>query len=284
MTVLLHISDPHFGTERAPVVEALVALARQQRPDLVVLSGDITQRARRQQFGLARAFVGRLGAPVLALPGNHDIPLFNLAARLGWPYGGYLRAFGGQAPAGQASAGLTWGDALEPVFSSPDLLVIGVNTTRWYRHADGAVSGRQIQRVAQRLALATPGQLRLVVVHQPVAVQHAEDEHDRLHGHAAALARWAAAGADLVLGGHIHLPYVMALAGLARPMWAVQAGTAVSRRVRPGVPNSVNLLRWGQGAPAGQCRIEQWDGAADGSDFVCRQVTDVRPAAARNGG
>ena len=274
MTLLLHISDPHFGTERGPVVEALVALAQRQRPDLVVLSGDITQRARRRQFGLARAFVGRLGAPVLALPGNHDIPLFNLAARLGWPYAGYLRAFGVQP----------FGDALAPVFSSPELLVIGVNTTRWYRHADGEVSARQVQRVVQRLAGAVPGQLRLVVVHQPVAVQHAEDVHDRLHGHASALAHWAAAGADLVLGGHIHLPYVMALAGLARPMWAVQAGTAVSRRVRPGVPNSVNLLRWGPGAPAGRCRIEQWDGAADGADFVCSRVTDVQPAALRGGG
>ena len=274
MTLLLHISDTHFGTERPPVVEALVALAQRQRPDLVVLSGDITQRARRRQFGLARAFVGRLGAPVLALPGNHDIPLFNLAARLGWPYAGYLRAFGDKA----------FGDALAPVFSSPELLVIGVNTTRWYRQADGEVSARQVQRVARRLAEAAPGQLRLVVVHQPVAVQHAEDAHDRLHGHASALTQWAAAGADLVLGGHIHLPYVLALAGLARPMWAVQAGTAVSRRVRVGAPNSVNLLRWGQGAPAGHCLIEQWDGAADGADFVCRRVTDVQPAAGRDGG
>ena len=274
MTVLLHLSDPHFGTERPPVVEALVALARRQRPDLVVLSGDITQRARRHQFGLARAFVGRLGAPVLALPGNHDIPLFNLAARLAWLYAGYLRAFASHA----------FGDALNPVFSSPDLLVIGVNTTRWYRHEDGAVSAQQTHRVAQRLAGAAPGQLRLVVVHQPVAVQHAEDEHDRLHGHAAALARWAAAGADLVLGGHIHLPYVMALAGLARPMWVVQAGTAVSRRVRAGVPNSVNLLRWGGDAPAGHCRVEQWDGAADGADFVCSRVTDLQTAPARDGG
>ena len=279
MTVLLHISDPHFGTERGPVVEALVALAHRQRPDLVVLSGDITQRARRRQFGLARAFAGRLGAPVLALPGNHDIPLFNLAARLAWPYANYLRAFGARTVDGQPVA-----DALEPVFSSPDLLVIGVNTTRWYRHAAGAVSARQIQRVAQRLARAAPGQLRRVVVHQPLAVRHTEDEPDRLHGHAAALAQWAAAGADAVLGGHIHLPYVMALAGLARPMCVVQAGTAVSRRVRAGVPNSVNLLRWGPGAPAGQCRIEQWDGAADGADFVCSRVTDVQPAALSDGG
>ena len=265
MAVLLQISDTHFGTEQAPVVEALVALARQQRPDLLVLSGDITQRARPQQFRRARAFADRLGAPVLAIPGNHDIPLVNLAARVLQPYARYRAAFG---------------EVLEPLHNSADMLVIGVNTTRWYRHEDGEVSPRQIEQVAQHLAAAKAGQLRVVVVHQPVAVQRAQDVTNRLQGHADALRRWAAAGADLVLGGHIHLPYVMALTGLARPMWAVQAGTAVSARVRDGVPNSVNLLRWGRAAPAGHCLIEQWDCAADGPCFVRKAVTDVIPAAA----
>lgn len=82
MSVLLQISDPHFGTEQPPVVEALAALARQQRPDLLVLSGDITQRARPAQFQAARSFMDRLGAPLLAVPGNHDIPLFSLWTRL----------------------------------------------------------------------------------------------------------------------------------------------------------------------------------------------------------
>jgi hypothetical protein len=94
MSVLLQISDPHFGTEQAEVVEALVMLARQQRPDLLVLSGDITQRARPAQFRAARAFTDRLGAPVLAVPGNHDMPLFDLWARLRRPYGRYIAAFG----------------------------------------------------------------------------------------------------------------------------------------------------------------------------------------------
>lgn len=83
MTLLLHVSDPHFGTERANVATALQALLREQRPDVLLLSGDITQRATRAQFAAARVFVEHLQVPaVVAIPGNHDIPLFKLAARL----------------------------------------------------------------------------------------------------------------------------------------------------------------------------------------------------------
>jgi 3',5'-cyclic AMP phosphodiesterase CpdA len=265
MSVLLQISDPHFGTEQQPVVEALTSLAREQRPDVLVLSGDITQRARPAQFEAARAFVGRLGAPWLAVPGNHDVPLLDLWARLRRPYARHVAAFG---------------DDLEPVHSSPELMVVCVNTTRAWRHRHGEVSGRQVDRVARLLAGAGPAQLRIVVVHHPVAVTRAKDVPNRLRGHAAALQRWAGAGADLVMGGHIHLPYVMPLAGLARPIWAVQAGTAVSSRLRDGVPNSVNLLRWGADSPQGRCHIEQWDFSVVERAFVRAQLTEVRPARA----
>ena len=263
MSVLLQVSDPHFGTERPPVVEALAALARQQRPDLLVLSGDITQRARPAQFQAARSFMDRLGVPLLAVPGNHDIPLLDVWTRLRRPYARHVAAFGSE---------------LEPVHTSPDLMVVGVNTTRARRYKHGEVSGLQIDRVARTLAGARAEQLRVVVVHQPVAVTHPEDLPNRLRGHVAALQRWAAAGADLVMGGHIHLPFVMALPGLARPMWAVQAGTAVSSRVRKGAPNSVSLLRWGADAPQGGCLIEQWDFAAAEPAFVRVAATVVRPA------
>ncbi|MDD2714187.1 MAG: metallophosphoesterase, partial [Simplicispira sp.] len=141
MSVLLQISDLHFGTEQAPVVEALVAFSWQQRPDLLVLSGDITQRARASQFRKARAFTDRLGVPLLAIAGNHDIPLFHLGARLLHPYARHCAAFGSD---------------LEPVHSSPELLVLGVNTTRWYRHKHGEVSPAQTERVARQLAAAEP--------------------------------------------------------------------------------------------------------------------------------
>ena len=259
MSVLLQVSDPHFGTERTPVVEALVALAAQLRPDLVVLSGDITQRARADQFSAARAVMDRLGAPLLALPGNHDIALFDLWSRFVRPYARYSAAFGSD---------------LAPVFASHDLLVLGVNTTRARRHKDGEVSSAQIDGVAKQLQRATPGQLRVVVVHQPIDVVRAEDVPNRLHNHTAAQRAWAAAGADIVMGGHIHLPYVMPLTGLARALWVVQAGTAVSSRVRSGLPNSVNVLRW---SAAAGCVVEQWDFSSAASAFVCAVSTPLAP-------
>lgn len=263
MSVLLQISDTHFGTEQSPVVEALVALAASQRPDLLVLSGDITQRARRAQFDAAGVLVRRLGLPLLAVPGNHDIPLFDLWTRLTRPYARYRAAFG---------------QGLAPVHASDELLVIGVNTTRAWRHKHGEVSAAQVDQVAERLRAAAPRQLRVVVVHQPVAVLREDDRVDLLRGHRLALARWAEAGADLVMGGHIHLPYVLPLGELARPIWAVQAGTAVSSRVRAGVPNSVNLLRWpADGAPA-RCAVEQWDYDRAQRAFVRARVTEVQPA------
>ena len=255
--VLLQISDPHFGTEQARVVKALHALAHAQAPDLVVLSGDITQRATRAQFAAARAFVDSLGAPaVLALPGNHDIPLYALGARLLDPYGRYRQAFGAN---------------LEPVFESNECLAIAVNTTRWYRHQDGEVSAEQVEQVAARLLRAAPQQLRVVAVHQPVTVTLPEDASNLLRGRDRAVARWAEAGADLVLGGHIHLPFVRPLHGSspasARTLWAVQAGTALSTRVRSGAPNSVNLIRYAPHSDVRHCTVERWDCAADAARF-----------------
>jgi 3',5'-cyclic AMP phosphodiesterase CpdA len=262
VSVLLQISDTHFGTELPPVVEALAAFTARQRPDLVVLSGDITQRAMRAQFHAARGFVERLATPVLAIPGNHDVPLFDVLARLTHPYGHYRAAFG---------------DDLEPVFESADLLVQCLNTTRWWLQTNGEISAEQIERVAARLARAAPGQLRMIVVHHPVSVPEAGDVHNLVRRHAAALHCWADAGADLVMGGHIHLPYVTPLPGLTRRLWSVQAGTAVSHRVRGGQPNSVNVLRWGRDAPLGRCVVEQWDCPAGVAAFVLAKVSGFEP-------
>lgn len=263
MSLLLQVSDTHFGTEQPAVVDALVALAAQLKPALTVLSGDITQRARHAQFQAARDFVSRLGAPFIVIPGNHDIPLINLLARLRAPYARYEAVFGSD---------------LEPAYRSQELLVLCVNTTRAYRHKHGEVSHAQIERIEAQLSRATAQQLRILVAHQPMAVQREEDAVHLVRGHAQALQRWASAGADLVLGGHIHLPYVQALGNLPRPMWVVQAGTAVSTRVRRGVPNSVNVLSWGaHGGTARRCQMAQWDFDSAQHQFICARVTEITP-------
>jgi 3',5'-cyclic AMP phosphodiesterase CpdA len=256
MTVLLQISDPHFGTERPAVVEALLGLAQQQRPAIVVVSGDITQRARRAQFAAAKEFVTRLAAPALvAIPGNHDIPLFNVVARSFYPYQGFHWAFGKE---------------LEPEWESADFRVVCVNTTRPARHKDGEVSAQQIDRVAQRLRTATPEQVRVVVTHQPVYVLKGSEVHNRLHGYDLAINAWSAAGADIIMGGHIHLPYIAPLHEHSdtamRRCWVVQAGTAVSCRVRKHQANSVNIIRR---TPQLECIVERWDYSVSDDEFVC---------------
>jgi 3',5'-cyclic AMP phosphodiesterase CpdA len=249
MTTLLQISDAHFGTEQPPVVQALLQLARVDAPDLVVMSGDITQRARRRQFAAARAFIAELKpAALLTIPGNHDIPLFNLALRAFAPYANYSRAFG---------------ENLEPVFESPHLLVIGVNTTRPQRHKDGELSEQQIERVTHHLQRAAPSQLRIIVVHQPVLAIRKSDEDNLLDGHRQAVPAWAAAGGDIIMGGHIHLPYVRSMQTtfgvLSRDIWTVQAGTAVSSRIREGITNSVNVIRCNGDEAPRRCVVERWD-------------------------
>lgn len=265
MPTLLHLSDPHFGTERAPVVDALLRWVAAHAVDVVILSGDITQRARAWQFRRARAFVERLrtlhpGAAVRIIPGNHDIPLFNLPARLLRPFAGFQRAFGAE---------------LESSYADDSVHVELLNTVSRWLHTDGVVGRVQVERVASALARVEASRLRVVVTHQPLAVARAQDEHDLLRGHDHALRRWAQAGADLVLGGHIHLPYVLGVrpdgAG-GRRLWVVQAGTAVSSRIRNEANNSFNFIHYPAQAPQ-QLRVERWDYVEASGEFALHEET-----------
>ena len=264
---LLHISDPHFGRERVEVVKALLALHRQLAPRLVIVSGDLTQRARPAQFDAAQAFFATLdAAATLVIPGNHDVPIYNLLARLRSPYGRYRGAFG---------------DLLEPVYEDDQVLVIGVNTSTPRRRVDGEVNAGQVAAVVQRLGQASPDQLRIVVVHQPVAVPPGSERQRLLHGASEAVPAWVNAGADLVLGGHIHLPYVLSLpehfAGLQRAAWVVHAGTAVSDRLRMDAPNSVNELRFDVTAGVPAVTVVRWDYCEAQERFRVEAETPLLP-------
>ena len=251
MTTIVQISDTHFGTEQPHVVHALEEHVRVHGADLLIVSGDITQRARAEQFAAAQAFVERLkalGIPqTLVIPGNHDIPLYNLFARAFTPYRNYRRHFG---------------EDLEPTFENDDMLVIGLNTTHPRRHKDGVVTPAQVQAVSRRLKDCAPGKVRILVAHQPFGAMVQSDLSNLQHGAETALQCWADDGLDLVMGGHIHLPYVLPLSGqysgLAREIWMVQAGTALSSRVRGTSPNSFNRLKLHSGAEKKVC-VERWD-------------------------
>lgn len=266
MSCILQLSDPHFGTERPEVVEALHRFIDSCEPDVLLLSGDITQRARRKQFAAAKRFLERISCPVLAVPGNHDIPLFNLFGRFLNPYGNFRRVFGTD---------------LEPVYSSPDVLVLGVNTTRASRHKDGEISASQTSRVIQQLRQAEPGQLRIVMQHHPVRALAESDTANLTIGREQAVPAWVDAGMDLLLGGHIHLPYVWPVYGRSgeagRKAWTVQAGTALSSRTRGQINNSVNLIRHHVEDGTHRCAIERWDYSDDTSSFIQALVTDVTP-------
>lgn len=262
MNLLLHVSDTHFGTEQAAVVAALQRLSERLDPDLLVVSGDVTQRARRSEFERARRVLGALQARRrLVIPGNHDIPLYDLPTRLFAPYRRWRRAFGRE---------------LAPQVDEPEMLVLAVRTTRRFRHINGQVSRRQIDSIARRLRAASPRQLRVVVTHHPVQVPRVGERHNLLRNHRAAIRAWSTAGADLILGGHIHLPYVLPLTETPHPTWVVQAGTAVSNRVRRDAPNSVNVIRYD--AAARRCRVERWDcsGGAALAEFVARNHTELQ--------
>jgi len=251
MPLVAHLSDTHFGAERPEVVDDILRCLHLLRPDVIVLSGAITQRARASEFRRAGAFVDRLPpCKRLILPGNHDLPLNPLSRAL-WPLGRFRNTFGSQ---------------LEPSLDIPELLVICVNTTRGWRHKHGVVSPTQIAHVADRLRQSPPEQLKVVVTHQPAAVSRELDEPDRLRGGPRAVQAWREAGADLILGGHIHLPYMLPM--LAEPpdsgrgpVWVVNAGTAVSRRVRYEAGNSFNLIRSLHTNDLGErlCTVERWD-------------------------
>ncbi len=229
---ILHLSDLHFGTDRYELRQPLVDLAQTVKPDVIILSGDLTQRALKSQFSDCAALIRRMPAPVLCVPGNHDVPLYNPLARMFWPFRAYRTAISNN---------------LEPVFHSHDLAVIGVNTTDpkvWQR---GLISAETLARACARLRASAPGQLRVVVLHHPLT-QPAATGKAPMRGADAAAEAFAEAGADVVLSGHLHQwaadPFALRKGG--RFMLCVQAGTTLSTRLR-GEENDANVIDHDQG-------------------------------------
>lgn len=231
MATIAHLSDIHFGRVDSRIIEPLVQTIEAVAPTFVAVSGDLTQRARRSQFLAARQFLDRLRFPVLVVPGNHDVPLFNLAARFIDPYGSYRRYIQKE---------------LEPVYESDELIAVGLNSARALPfHGGGRLNERQVDRAAARLKSAPDGAVRIVVTHHPFDVPGTHGA-EHLIGHSdMAMGRLADAGADVFLAGHLHVSHVGHTATRYRiaghSALVVQAGT-ISTRGR-GELNTINVLR-----------------------------------------
>ena len=230
MRTLAHLSDLHFGRIDPLVLAPLRDAIQGGAPDLIAISGDFTQRARRTQFASAREFLDSLQAPKLVVPGNHDVPLWNVARRFLMPFTRYREFISPD---------------LEPEYEDEEMIVIGVNTARSLPHGEGRINARQVDRIVRRLAAAPAALIRVIVTHHPFDLPPGVHE-SRLLGRARmAMVELARAKADLFLSGHLHLSHASHSAERYRieghSALIVQAGT-VSKRGRGEAP-SFNLLR-----------------------------------------
>lgn len=230
MTRILHLSDVHFGAVDPRLVEPMIALAHDLRPDATVISGDLTQRARPEQFAAARAFVDRLPGPVLSVPGNHDMPLYNLALRLMAPLARYRRAIEAE---------------VEPTLSLPGAVLQGINTANPLVWKSGILRQASADRLVRAFAMAPSGAMRVAVLHH-APVPAADGTPADMADPAAVLGTLARAGTDIVLSGHTHMPHA-GFAETAAGVLFLQVGTAISTRLKTGT-NDFALIELGPGS------------------------------------
>ena len=231
MRAIVHLSDLHFGRVHQQVIEPMVEAIRQIAPDLVAVSGDLTQRARARQFKDARAFLDRLPMPQIVVPGNHDVPLHNVAARFLQPLRGFRRYIT---------------DDLHPFYEDGEMAVLGVNTARSLTVQRGRINEAQIAWMRERLCACPPGAVKIVVTHHPFDVPAGHDERHLVGRARLAMDALARCGVDVFLAGHLHVSHTSRsvtrynIAGHSALL--VQSGTAASNRGR-GEENSFNVIR-----------------------------------------
>jgi 3',5'-cyclic AMP phosphodiesterase CpdA len=230
MRRIVHISDLHFGTEVPEVAEGLLRDVARQPAHLVVVSGDLTQRARRGQFAAARAFLERIPLPKVVVPGNHDIPLFNVITRFLTPLDNYRRFIT---------------EELSPRFYDAEIAVAGVSTARSNTWKDGEISAEQVDELRRFFEAQPSSVAKILIAHHPFIPPVKDASAALVGGARAALRTLEACGCHLILAGHLHLAYMGDVrpyhVEIKRSILVAQAGTAISHRRREEA-NAYNLL------------------------------------------
>jgi 3',5'-cyclic AMP phosphodiesterase CpdA len=231
MRTLVHLSDLHFGRVDATLLDPLRELIERLAPDVVVVSGDLTQRAKSEQFEAAKAWLDTLPGPQIIVPGNHDISLYNVLRRFLQPLTRYKRYIT---------------DDLDPIFVDDEIAVLGVNTARSLTFKDGRVNKEQVAEIKRQLADLPPNVTRIIVTHHPFDLPKTYDDDKLVDRAPMAMQAFADCGVDLLLAGHLHTSHAGSTAERYQmseyAALVVQAGTATSTRGR-GEVNSFNVVR-----------------------------------------
>ena len=253
MRRIVHLSDLHFGRDRPELLKPLLAAVNGLGADLVVISGDFTQRARVEQFKAAAGFIKALQAPVLSVPGNHDVPLDNLIWRMFLPWRRYK----------------VWiNKDLEPQFADEDIVVICVNTVNRFVWQQGWLRSRALHRITAAFAGGAHRRIHIVVAHHPL--EHPEGEQKSLmRGAVRGLRTLSDNGTDVVLSGHLHNWRAEPFARVEGQASALQihAGTSLSNRLR-GEVNDFNLLE----VERGRITVHRY-GFADEAEMFARATS-----------
>ena len=276
MRTIAHISDVHFGKVDPVVAEGLVAELHAKKPSIVVMSGDFTQRARASQYQQAAEYMKRLPTPQLVVPGNHDIPLYDVITRFGAPLRRYRRYVSRE---------------LCPWFENDEVAVLGLNTARSLTFKDGRINQEQIALLRARFGAVPTHKTRILVTHHPLfamPIGEGGELSEAVGRHDDAVTAACSAGVHIALAGHFHRTYAEAarkMVAKAGGALVIQAGTATSTRLRNEEPQSFNWIHTNASNEI-ELQVVVWDGAGfqrgnhvhyrfDGSDWSREQMEEA---------